>query len=93
MRKPIHLWPDHLALAERLVASGRFVDVRDVVFHAFSLLENEEAARDARLAILNAKIEAGLADVAAGRTIPAEEVFRKLRRKVGSRYAKPDAAE
>lgn len=92
MPKTVHLWPDHLAPAERLVASGRFADVPDVVFHAFSLLEDAEAARDAKLAKLGAQIEEGLADAEAGRTVPVEEVFREFRKKLRTHHAKPDAA-
>lgn len=93
MSKPVHLRPDHAALAERLVASGRFDSVGDVVMHAFSLLEDEEAARDARLAKLHAHIAEGLADIEAGRTVPAEEVFAELRRRVADHHGSRDAAE
>ncbi len=93
MPKPIHLWPDHAALAERLVASGRFDSVGEVVMHAFRLLEDQEAAREARLAKLHAHIAEGLADIEAGRTVPAEEVFAELRRRVADHHGSRDAAE
>ena len=93
MLKPVHLWPDHAALAESLVASGRFNSVGEVLMHAFSLLEDEEAAREARLAKLRAQIEEGLADIEAGRTVPAEEVFAGLRRRVADHHGSRDAAE
>lgn len=93
MPKPVHLWPDHAALAESLVASGRFNSIGEVVMHAFSLLEDEEAAREARLAKLRAHIAEGLADIEAGRTVPAEEVFARLRRRVADHHGSRDAAE
>lgn len=93
MSKPVHLWPDHVALAESLVASGRFNSVGEVVMHAFSLLEDEEAAREARLAKLKAQIAEGLTDIEAGRTVPAEEVFARLRQRVTDHHGSRDAAE
>lgn len=93
MSKPVHLWPDHAALAERLVASGRFDSVGDVVMHAFWLLEDEEAAREARLAKLHAHIAEGLADIEAGRTVPAEEVFAELDRIIADAEFRQEAAE
>jgi predicted transcriptional regulator len=54
-----------------------------------------EEEREARLAALDAAIERGLADVAAGRTKPAEEVFDRLEARMQARRiaARPRPAE
>ncbi len=60
-----------------LVKNGRYNSKSEVLREGVRLVQE----REARLAKLNAAIDEGLADVAAGRVHPAEEVFAKLRAK------------
>jgi antitoxin ParD1/3/4 len=64
-------------LTARLVKSGRYSSAEDVARAAYRLLEEEE--RDYAECVEG--IRRGLADVAAGRVRPAEEVFADLERK------------
>lgn len=78
----IHLLPDFEETLARLVATGRYGEESDVVMHALARLEDDEVVREARAARLRAHLEQGLADIRAGRTVPASEVFRGLREKI-----------
>lgn len=60
-----------------LVKSGRYNSKSEVLREGVRLIQD----REARLAALDAAVARGLADVAAGRTKPAEEVFDRLERK------------
>lgn len=61
----------------RLVATGRYNSKSEVLREGVRLIQE----REARLAALDASIARGLADVEAGRTIAAEEVFDRLEAK------------
>jgi len=65
------------SLVDELVKNGRYGSKSEVVREGIRLVEERETA----LARLNAALERGLADIAAGRTRPAEEVFAELRAK------------
>ncbi len=58
----------------RLVATGRYNSKSEVLREGVRLIQE----REARLAALDASIARGLADVEAGRTTAAEEVFDRL---------------
>ncbi len=60
-----------------LVASGRYRSPDEVLREAVRLFQE----REAKLATLDAAINRGLADVAAGRVTPAAEVFDALEAK------------
>lgn len=60
-----------------LVATGRYNSKSEVLREGVRLIQD----REARLAAFDAAIARGLADVNAGRTIPAEEVFDRLEQK------------
>lgn len=70
------LSPDLEKFVASEIASGNFSDHDAVVEHALQLLrrDREEAVRG---------IEAGLEDVAAGRTQPLDEAFDELRSDFG----------
>jgi len=57
-----------------LVENGRYNSKSEVLREGVRLVQE----REARLRELDAMIQAGLDDVAAGRTKPAEEVFARL---------------
>lgn len=74
------------AVVEDLVKNGRYNSKSEVLREGVRLVQEREAA----LAELWAKLDAGLADVAAGRTHAAEDVFDELEAELSSI---PDAAE
>jgi antitoxin ParD1/3/4 len=57
-----------------LVATGRYNSKSEVLREGVRLVQD----REARLVALNASIERGLSDVAAGRMQPADAVFDRL---------------
>ncbi len=63
------------AVVNDLVANGRYNSKSEVLREGVRLVQEREAA----LAELYAAIAEGMADIAAGRTRPAEEVFAELR--------------
>jgi antitoxin ParD1/3/4 len=65
------------AVVEDLVANGRYNSKSEVLREGVRLVQEREAA----LAELDAALDRGIADVRAGRTKPAEEVFARLRSK------------
>ncbi len=65
------------AVVNDLVANGRYNSKSEVLREGVRLVQEREAA----LASLEAALDEGLADIEAGRTVPAEEVFARLERK------------
>ena len=62
------------AVVEDLVKNGRYNSKSEVLREGVRLVQEREAA----LAQLDAMIAEGMADIDAGRTKPAEEVFDRL---------------
>ena len=59
---------DHQAdLVERLVASGRYQNVSEVLREGLRLVESREAEEKARLKALREAAQVGIADIEAGR--------------------------
>ena len=69
------LGPNLEAVVEDLVKNGRYNSKSEVLREGVRLVQEREAA----LRRLDAALARGLADVEAGRTRPAEEVFAELR--------------
>jgi antitoxin ParD1/3/4 len=65
------------AVVTDLVENGRYNSKSEVLREGVRLVQE----REARLASLDAAIARGLADVEAGRTKPAEDVFDRLEAK------------
>lgn len=63
------------AVVTQLVESGRFDSKNEVLREGVRLVEE----REKRLAALDAALAKGLADVEAGRVLPAHEVFDELK--------------
>jgi antitoxin ParD1/3/4 len=64
------------------LASGRYGNASEVLRDALRLMED----RERRLASLDAALDRGMDDIAAGRVHAAEDVFSELK----ARYAKAD---
>jgi antitoxin ParD1/3/4 len=60
---------------DTLVEKGRYNSKSEVIREGIRLVQE----REARLAAMHAEIEIGLADLRAGRVVPAEEVYAQLR--------------
>ena len=69
------------AVVEDLVKNGRYNSKSEVLREGVRLVQEREAA----LAALWAKLDAGIADADAGRVTPAEEAFAELRERFGIR--------
>lgn len=67
---------------QKLIETGRYGSKSEVLREGVRLIQD----RETRLAALEDAIARGRADADAGRTIPAEEVFRRLSKK----YSAPD---
>ena len=93
MAQRYQIGPRFEALVERLVATGRYSDASEVVGTALHMLAEHEAERERMSAELWAKIDEGIADVDAGRVVPAEQVFAELRDMVARERDPRDAAE
>ena len=65
------------SFVSEMVASGRYNSKSEVLREGLRLVQD----REARLIALNAAIDRGLADVAAGRVAPATDVFDRLTKK------------
>jgi antitoxin ParD1/3/4 len=68
------------AFVQKLVDSGRYGSKSEVLREGVRLVQD----RETRLAALDASIMRGVADAEAGRTKPADEVFRRLAKKYGA---------
>lgn len=93
MPRTIHLTPALDAFVDQFVAGGRYETPSEVMADALSLLEDREAALQARAAKLKAQIAEGLADIEAGRTHDIDEVFAELDEIIERAAATRDAAE
>ena len=70
---------------QQLVEAGRYGSKSEVLREGIRLVQD----RETRLAALDASIARGLADVDAGRTAPADDVFKRLEDKYRAMAEKP----
>jgi len=84
MPSSVDLGPKLEGVVSRLVSQGRYGSKSEVIREGIRLVEE----REKRMIELDRALERGLADVAAGRTRPAEEVFAELRKRFSGK-AKP----
>ena len=66
-------------ILQESVESGRFSTVTDALQESVQMLEASGAPDEDWMDYAHERISAGLADVAAGRTIPSEQVLAELR--------------
>ena len=76
------------AVVNDLVANGRYNSKSEVLREGVRLVQEREAA----LAKLDAALARGIADVKAGRTRPAEDVFAELKAKYSALAAAEEDA-
>jgi antitoxin ParD1/3/4 len=74
------------SVVAKLVAKGRYNSKSEVIREGVRLVEE----REKHLQELDRALARGLADVKAGRTYPAEEVFAELRKRFSSRPKSAD---
>ncbi|HEY4942913.1 MAG TPA: type II toxin-antitoxin system ParD family antitoxin [Rhizomicrobium sp.] len=74
-------------VVSKLVSKGRYGSKSEVIREGVRMVEE----REKRLEELDRALERGLADVKAGRTKPAEEVFAELRKRFNGKAKKPAA--
>jgi antitoxin ParD1/3/4 len=77
MSDSINLGSELEAFVAEMVASGQYRSKLDVIGEGVRLLQE----REAQLSAIDAAISRGIADLDAGRSVPAEEVFDRLRAK------------
>ena len=70
---------------QQLVEAGRYGSKSEVLREGIRLVQD----RETRLAALDASIARGLANVDAGRTAPADAVFKRLEDKYRAMAGKP----
>jgi len=85
MPSSVDLGPKLERTIAKLVEKGRYGSKSEVIREGVRLVEE----REKRLEELDMALERGLADVAAGRTRPAEEVFENLRKRFSGKAKKP----
>lgn len=75
--------PDVDEAIRRRIASGRYASPDEVMRAALRALERDEEDKARKLAALDAPIERGIADADAGRVLPLDEAFARVRKDLG----------
>ena len=89
MPTSVALTPHFESLTQRLVASGRYNNVSEVIRDGLRLLESRSQEEAAKLVALRGAIETGLADLENGRytTLNTPQEINNLVRQAGQRAA------
>jgi antitoxin ParD1/3/4 len=82
-KRSISLTPDLDDAIQRRIASGRYASQSEVIRAALRVLERDEEERERKLAALDAAIARGIADAEAGRVMPLEDAFARIRQDLG----------
>jgi len=82
-KRSISLTPDLDDAIQRRIASGRYASQSEVIRAALRVLERDEEEQARKLAALDAAIARGIADAEAGRVMPLDDAFARIRKEVG----------
>lgn len=82
-KRSISLTPDLDDAIQRRLATGRYASDNEVIRTALLVLERDEEEQARKLAALDAAIARGIADAEAGRVVPLEDAFARIRRELG----------
>jgi antitoxin ParD1/3/4 len=82
-KRSISLTPDLDDAIQRRIASGRYASLSEVIRAALRVLERDEEERERKLAALDAAIARGIADAEAGRVMPLDDAFARIRKELG----------
>jgi antitoxin ParD1/3/4 len=77
----LNLSPELAQFIDDQVAAGVYLTPNEVIGDAIRLLRHHEQERSALVAELRRRVDIGIAQLDRGESIPADEVFRKLREK------------
>jgi antitoxin ParD1/3/4 len=70
---------------QRRLATGRYASDGDVIRAALRVLECYDEERARKRALLDDALSRGIADAEAGRVMPLEEAFARIRKEIGLR--------
>ena len=82
-KRSISLTPDLDDAIQRRIATGRYASQSEVFRAALRVLERDEEERARKIAALDAAIARGIADAEAGRVMPLEDAFARIRKELG----------
>lgn len=82
-KRTISLTPDLDAAIQRRLATGRYASHNEVIRAALRVLERDEEEQARKFATLDTAIARGIADAEAGRVVPLEEAFARIRKELG----------
>jgi antitoxin ParD1/3/4 len=82
-KRSISLTPDLDAAIQRRLATGRYASDNEVIRAALRVLERDEEEQTRKLATFDAAIARGIADAEAGRVMPLEDAFARIRKELG----------
>ena len=82
-KRSISLTPDLDDAIQRRIASGRYASQSEVIRAALRVLERDEEERERKLAALDTAIARGIADAEAGRVMPLDDAFARIRKELG----------
>ena len=68
---------------QRRLATGRYASGGDVIRAALRVLECYDEERARKRALLDDALSRGIADAEAGRVMPLEEAFARIRKEIG----------
>jgi antitoxin ParD1/3/4 len=82
-KRSISLTQDMEDAIQRRLATGRYASDDEVIRAALRVLERDDNERAQKLALLNEALSRGIADAEAGRVMPLEEAFARIRKEIG----------